>query len=150
VVLFWTVSKTSRFGKMAGPTACETRWTKILGSFKRHRGAIIAKHPDTKEEIGLVHTALITIVHLVRASPSVNGNGAMWKRLAGRAEAEMGVLCKRYEDDALHTGLLHLYAGIHREMNETLLREETKPIEEFREQSEMPQKANEAKQRKQQ
>jgi hypothetical protein len=73
--------------RMAVPTACETRWTNILASLERHRDAIIARHTDGKEETGLVHTALI-IVELVRTSPSVNGNGAVWMKLADKAEAE--------------------------------------------------------------
>jgi hypothetical protein len=75
---------------MVGLTACETRWTKILVAIERHCGVIIANHLDTEEAVGLVHTALITIVQLVRTSPSVNGNCAVWKRLADRAEAEKG------------------------------------------------------------
>jgi hypothetical protein len=114
---------------MAVPTACETRWTNILASFERHRDAIIAGHPDAKEEIGLVHAALIAIVRLVRTSPSVNGNGAVWMKLADKA-----VLCKHYEGKALHAGLQHLYAEVHREINETLLLEHAKSNEEFREQ----------------
>jgi hypothetical protein len=112
---------------MAVPTACETRWTKILASFERHRNAIIAGHPDAKEETGLVHTALITTVQLVRTSPSVNGNGVVWMKLVDKAEAEKAVLCKHYEGKALYAGLKHLYAQIHREMNETLLRKHAKP-----------------------
>jgi hypothetical protein len=80
--------------RMAVPTACETRWTNILASFERHCDAIIAGHPDAKEEIGLVHTALITIVQLVRTSPSVNGNSVVWMKLEDKAEAEKRVLCK--------------------------------------------------------
>jgi hypothetical protein len=48
--------------RIAVPTAYETRWTNILASFERHRDAIIAGHPDANEEIGRVHTALITLV----------------------------------------------------------------------------------------
>jgi hypothetical protein len=53
------------------------RWTKILASFERHRDAIIASHPDAREEIVLVHIDL-TIVQLVLTWPSVNRNGAVW------------------------------------------------------------------------
>jgi hypothetical protein len=41
--------------RIAVPTACETRWTKSLASFERHRDAIIAGLPDAKDETGLVH-----------------------------------------------------------------------------------------------
>jgi hypothetical protein len=88
----------------------------ILASFQRHRDAIIAGHPDANEGIGLVHTALTTIVQLARTSPSVNGNGVVWMKLAAKA-----VLCKHSEGKALYEILHHLYAEIHREMNETLL-----------------------------
>jgi hypothetical protein len=77
--------------RMAVPTACETRWTNILASFERHRDAIIAGHPDAKEETGLVHVALKTIVQLVRASPSVNENVVVWMKLSDKAEAEKRV-----------------------------------------------------------
>jgi hypothetical protein len=56
---YQTTSKTSSFGEMAVPTDCETRWTKILTPFARHRDAIIAGHPEAKEETGLVHTACL-------------------------------------------------------------------------------------------
>jgi hypothetical protein len=87
----------------SGPTACETRWTKNLASIERHRDAIIAGHPDAKDETGLVHTALIAIVQPVHTSPSVNGNGAVWMKLADW-------LCK-----ALNAGLQHLKAEVHRQ-----------------------------------
>jgi hypothetical protein len=107
--------------------------TNILASFERHRDAIIAGQPDVNEEIGLVLTALITIVQLVRTSPSVNGNGVVWMKLADKAETEKRVMCKHYEGKALYAGLHHLYAEVHCEMNETLLLEHGKSTEEFRE-----------------
>jgi hypothetical protein len=55
----------------------------------------------------------------------------VWKQLADRAEAEKGALYKHYEGKALYTGLLHLYAEIHQETNETLLWEEAKSNKEF-------------------
>jgi hypothetical protein len=90
---------------MAVPITCETCWTKILASFERHHDAIIAGHPDAKEEKGLVHTALITLVQLIRTLPFVNGNSVVWMKLADEAEAEKGVLCKHYEGKALYAGL---------------------------------------------
>jgi hypothetical protein len=114
---------------MAVPTACETRWTNILSSFERHCDAIIAGHPDAKQEIELVYTAIIAIVQLIRTSPSVNGNGIVWMKLVDKE-----VLCKNYEGKALYACLQHLYAEVHREMNETLLLEHGKSNEEFREQ----------------
>jgi hypothetical protein len=73
---------------MAVPAACETRWTKILASFERHHDAIISGHPNAKEETEIVYTALITIVQLVRTSPSINGHGVVWMKMANKAEAE--------------------------------------------------------------
>jgi hypothetical protein len=70
---YQTTSNNSRSGRMAGPTACETRWTKTLVLYEIHRDVVIAGHPDAGEEKGLVHTALTTIVQLVRTSPSVKG-----------------------------------------------------------------------------
>jgi hypothetical protein len=120
--------------RMAVPTAGETRWTNILASFERHRDAIIAGHPDVNEEIRLVHTALITRVQLARTSPTVNGNGVVWMKLADKAEAEKKVLCKHSESKALYASLHHLYAEVHRQMNETLLLEHANSNYEFREQ----------------
>jgi hypothetical protein len=53
---------------------------------ERRRDAIIAGQPDANEEIGLVHTALATIVKLVHTSPSINGNSVVWMKLADKAE----------------------------------------------------------------
>jgi hypothetical protein len=142
---YQTTSKTSSFGEMMVPTACETRWTKIPASFERHHDAIIAGHPDAKEETGLVHTALITIVQLVHTSPSINGNSVVWKKLADKAEVKKRVLCKHYKGKALYAGLHHLYAEIHREMNETLLTEQAKSNEEFREQRRRKRNASDSK-----
>jgi hypothetical protein len=46
-----------------------------------------------------------------------NEKSTALKQLADRAEAERRVLCKCYEIKVLLTGMLHLYAEIHREMN---------------------------------
>jgi hypothetical protein len=51
------------------------------------------------------------------------------EELADMAEAE-----KHYKRKSLYPVLLHLYTGIHREINETLIWEEAKPNEEFCEQ----------------
>jgi hypothetical protein len=72
--------------RMAVPTACETRRTYIPASLERRRDVRIAGHPDANEEIGLVHTVLATIVKLVHTSPSINGNGVVWMKLADKAE----------------------------------------------------------------
>jgi hypothetical protein len=55
-------------------------------------------------------------------------------KLADKTEAEKRVLCKHYEGKALYAGLQHLYAEVHREINETLLPEHGKSNDEFREQ----------------
>jgi hypothetical protein len=44
------------------------------------------------------------------------------------------VLCKHLEGQALYTGMLRLYAAIHRELRYSLKPEEEEPSEEFREQ----------------
>jgi hypothetical protein len=64
----------------------------------------------------LIHSALVTIGQLVRASPRVNGNGVAWKKLADKAEAEKVVLRKHMDGKALFTAILRLYAATHREM----------------------------------
>jgi hypothetical protein len=116
---------------MAGPTVCETRWGEILTSFDNNRDDLIARHPDCAEETGLNRTALLRIGQLIHISPAVNGNGAVWKELAAKAEAERTVLCKHLEGKALFTGILRLYAAIHRDMNETLQSEQVEPPKEF-------------------
>jgi hypothetical protein len=58
----------------------------------------------------------------------------LWKGLAAKAETERTVLCKHLERKALFTGILRLYAAIHREMNETLQSEQVESPKEFREQ----------------
>jgi hypothetical protein len=91
---------------MAGPTACEALWKEVLASFARQQEELIADHPDAKEEIELVHTALVTIGQLVQTPPRVIGNGSVWKQLADRAEAEREVVCKHLDGKALFTGIL--------------------------------------------
>jgi hypothetical protein len=78
---------------------------------------LIAIHPDAKEEIGLVHTALVRIGLLVKTSPHVNSNGALWKQLTDTAEAERGILCKHVDG----TALVRLYASTRTELKDSLL-----------------------------
>jgi hypothetical protein len=98
---------------MAGPTACETRWSEILASFQRNIDKLTGEHPESIGGIELIHSGLIIIGQLIHISPCVNGNGAQWKAIITRAEAERAVLCKHLEGQALFTGMLHLYAAIH-------------------------------------
>jgi hypothetical protein len=92
---------------------CETWWSQILTSFERQHDDQIASHTDCKEEIGLVHSALITIGRLVHVLPSENGNGMMWRELTTRAVAERIMLYKNLDGKALFTGKLCLYAAVH-------------------------------------
>jgi hypothetical protein len=71
---------------MAGPSACASRWDDIRASFERRRDDLAASYPDALEEIGLIHTALIKIGQLIRSSPPINSNGAVWKQLTAQAE----------------------------------------------------------------
>jgi hypothetical protein len=48
------------------------------------------------------------------ASPAVNGNGLTWKQLADKAKTERSILCKHLDGKVLFTGLMRLYAAIHR------------------------------------
>jgi hypothetical protein len=93
----------------------------VLASFYSLADKLLAAHPDVKEEIGLVHTAMITIGQLVQASTHVNDNSAVWMQLADRAEDERRVLCKQFEGKALFSGIQRLYALKHREMRDSLL-----------------------------
>jgi hypothetical protein len=93
----------------------------VLTSFNSQADELLSAHPDAREEIELVHTALVTIGQQVQAAPRVNGNSGVWKQLADRAEAERRVLCKHLDGKALFTGMLRLYALTHREMRDSLL-----------------------------
>jgi hypothetical protein len=122
---------------MAGPTACEQRWKAVLESFANQEPELIAENPDAKEEINLIHTALVTIGQLVHMSPRINGNGVIWKELAEKSEPEPQVLCKHMDGKALFTAVLRLYAAMHREMRESVVHhteEDHAQNEEFREQ----------------
>jgi hypothetical protein len=90
---------------MAVPTASASRWDDIRASFERHRDELAETYPDAVEEIGLIHTALIKIGQLIRASPYMNGNGAVWKRLTAQAESERAVLCKHLDGKPMLTAM---------------------------------------------
>jgi hypothetical protein len=62
---------------MVEPTACEKRWAETLASFQRNLDDLNGKHPDSSEDIKLLHTALLTIGQFIKTSPRVNGNGAV-------------------------------------------------------------------------
>jgi hypothetical protein len=121
---------------MAGPTACGKPWAEFLASFERNIEDLLAKHQDSIEKIGLIHTGLITIGQLINISPSVNGNGASWKEITSRAEAERIVLCKHLEGKPLFTAMLRLYAATHRDLRDSLQpeQEQEEATEAFREQ----------------
>jgi hypothetical protein len=99
-----------RLGSMAVPTACTSRRDDIRGSFERHRDELAEKYPDAG---GLIHTALIKIGQLIRASPHINGNGAVWKRLTAQAESERAVPCKYFEGKPM-LAMRRLYAATYR------------------------------------
>jgi hypothetical protein len=89
---------------MTEPTQCEIRWSGVLASFDRHYESLIADHPDAKQEIDLVRTAIATIGQLIQKSPSLNGNGTVWKQMTVRAKEEKGVPRKHLDGKALFTG----------------------------------------------
>jgi hypothetical protein len=61
---------------------------------------------------------------LMHRSPSVNGNGAVWKVLITKSKDERTMLCKHFDGKALFPATLQIYAVIHREMRDSLLREQ--------------------------
>jgi hypothetical protein len=73
-------------------------------------------------------------MQLIHTSPSINGNGAVWKELITKSEAKRTVLCKHLGGKVLFTATLRIYAAIHREMRVSLLPEHKESTEEFREQ----------------
>jgi hypothetical protein len=57
------------------------------------------------------------------------------KHLTDKAENEKNLLCKRFDGKALFTGMLRLYAAIHRELKDSLLPDSTQGKEEVAPQS---------------
>jgi hypothetical protein len=58
----------------------------------------------------------------------------VWKQLADKAEDDREVMSSYLDGKALLTGVLRLYAAVHRHMHETLQQDETASKDEFREQ----------------
>jgi hypothetical protein len=55
----------------------------------------------------------------------------MWKQLADKAEAKREVLCSYLDGKALFTGVLRLYAAVHREMHNTMQQDGSGPKDDF-------------------
>jgi hypothetical protein len=119
---------------MEQPTGCETRWKAVESSFHRNYEELQERNPDCQEELELLRSGLRTIGQLIDTSPSVNGNGRVWKELIIKAEAERTALSKHLDGKALFTAVLRLYDATHRELREILLPEGKDTPEEFREQ----------------
>jgi hypothetical protein len=100
-------------------------------SFEKNHEELTARNPDCREEIGLLRNGLRTIGQFIHTSPSVNGNGAVWKKLINRAEAEKTVLREHLDGKALLTAILRLHAAIHRDMRDSLLPEKKETSGEF-------------------
>jgi hypothetical protein len=101
-------------------TQCETRWWVALTSFDERYGKVIADCLDVKKEVDLVQASIVQIGQLVQNLPKVNGNGAKWKQLVDRAEADRHTFCKFLNGQMLYTSLFHTYAGAYREMRDSL------------------------------
>jgi hypothetical protein len=104
---------------------------KIVSSFENNHKELLEGHPDCSEELALLITGLHTIRQLIHISPPVNENGAVWKELIARAEAERAVLCKHLDGKALFTAMLRLYSARHREMRDSVLPAQQKSTDEF-------------------
>jgi hypothetical protein len=102
----------------------------VLASFDKQHETLITNNPDATEEINLVRTEPIKIGQFIQTSPPQNGNGVSWKRLVNKAENEKNVLGKHLDGKALFTGMMRLYAAIHRELGDSLLPECDKGSEE--------------------
>jgi hypothetical protein len=102
----------------------------VLASFDKQHETLIANNPDATEERNYVRTELVKIGQLIQTSPPPNGNGIIWKRLVDKAENEKNVLCKHLDGKALFTGMMRLYAAIHRDLEDSLLPECAKGSEE--------------------
>jgi hypothetical protein len=109
--------------EMAEPTACKKRWVGILASFQKNLDDITGKHPESIEDIKILHAGLVTIGQLIHSLPRVNGNSAEWKSIITRTEEERTVLWKHPEGQALFSGMLRLYAATHRDLRNSLKQE---------------------------
>jgi hypothetical protein len=94
----------------------------VFASFDKQHKTQIANNLDATEEINFVRTELVKIGQLIHTSPPQNGNGVTWKRLVDIAENEKNVLCKHLDGKVQFTGMMRLYAAIHRELEDSLLR----------------------------
>jgi hypothetical protein len=92
----------------------------VLASFDDRNEKLTAAHPDAKKEVDLMRASIVQIGQLVQNSPKVNGNGARWKQLVDRAEADRHTLCQFLDPQALFTGLFHTYAPTYKEMGDSL------------------------------
>jgi hypothetical protein len=92
----------------------------MLSSFHERYEKLIVDHPDAKKEMDLVRASTVKIGQLVQNSPKVNGNGAKWKRLDNRTQADGRTPCKFLDGQALFTGLFHTYAATCKEMRDSL------------------------------
>jgi hypothetical protein len=92
----------------------------VLASVGERYEKLIADDPDAKKEMDLVRASMVQTGQHVQISPKVNGNGAKWKQMADRAEADMHTLCKFIHGRALFTGLFNIYAATCKEMMDSL------------------------------
>jgi hypothetical protein len=116
----------------------------VLPSFDKQHETLITNNPDATEEINLVRTELVNIGQLIQTSSPQNGNGVTWRRLVGKAGNEKNVLCKHLDGKALFTGMMRLYAAIHRELEDSLLSECAKGSEEDVPRSKRPKRNNDS------
>jgi hypothetical protein len=67
-----------------------------------------------------VQASVVQIGQLVQNLPKVNGNGAKWKQLADRVEANRHTLCKFTAGQTLFISIFHMYAATYKEMRDSL------------------------------
>jgi hypothetical protein len=82
--------------------------------FDKQHEILITNNPDATEEINFLRTELVKIGQLIQTSPPQNGNDVTWKRLVDKAENEKNVLFKHLDGTTLFTGMMRIYAAIHR------------------------------------
>jgi hypothetical protein len=86
---------------------------------ERNFDDLSTKHPDSMEEIRLIHAGLVTIGQLIHDSPLVNEDGAIWRQITSKAKVERSMLCKHLEGKVFFTAMLHLYTTMHRELRDS-------------------------------
>jgi hypothetical protein len=76
----------------------------MLALFDERDEKLIVDHPDAKKERDLMQASIVQMGQIFQNYPKVNGNGAKWKQLADKAEADRHTHCKFLDGQAIFIG----------------------------------------------